>query len=80
MAQLEKYGYISLDKNLMYFKLLRNGNAWLKMRLVRNKKVLDLIMMVSIVVMNLKSIVPLMVFIEKKLFQGLHRKMEWLNA
>ena len=36
MTQLEKYGYISLDINLMYFKLLRTGNAWLKMRLVRN--------------------------------------------
>ena len=36
MMQLEKYGFISLDRNLMYFKLLRNGNAWLKMRLVRN--------------------------------------------
>ena len=36
MMQLEKYGFISLDLNLMYFKLLRNGNAWLKMRLVGN--------------------------------------------
>ena len=26
----------SLDRNLMYFKLLRTGNVWLKMRLVRN--------------------------------------------
>ena len=36
VMQLEKYGFISLDKNQMYFKLLRNGNAWLKMRLVKN--------------------------------------------
>ena len=36
MMQLEKYGFISLNRNLMYFKLLRNGNALLKMRLVRN--------------------------------------------
>ena len=35
MMQLEKYGFISLNKNPMYFKLLRNGNAWLKMRLVK---------------------------------------------
>ena len=36
MTQLEKYGFISLDINLMYFKLLRNGNAWLKMRLIKS--------------------------------------------
>ena len=80
MTQLEKYGYISLDINLMYFKLLRTGNAWLKMRLVRNKNVSDLIMVVSIAIMNLKIIAPLMAFVDIKLFQGLHRKMEWLNA
>ena len=33
-------------------------------------------MVVSIAVMNLKIIAPLMVFIDRKLFQGLHRKME----
>ena len=31
-----KYGFTSLDRNLMYFKLLRNENAWLKMRLVKS--------------------------------------------
>ena len=36
MMQLQKCGFNSLDKNLMYFKLLRNGNASLKMRLARN--------------------------------------------
>ena len=30
IMQLEKYGFIYLDINLMCFKLLRNGNAWLK--------------------------------------------------
>ena len=37
IMQLEKYGFISLDKNMMYFKLLRNGNAWLQMKLVKIK-------------------------------------------
>ena len=32
----KKVGFISLDRNLMYFKILRNRNAWLKMRLVRH--------------------------------------------
>lgn len=36
MMHKKKYGFISLDRNLMYFKLLRNENAWLKIRLVRN--------------------------------------------
>ena len=80
MMQLERYGFISLDKNLMYSKLLRNGNAWLKMRLVRNYNFLDLIMVVSIAIMNLKIIAPLMAFVDRKLFQGLHKKMKWLNA
>ena len=31
----KKYGFISLDRYLMYLKILRNGNAWLKMRLVK---------------------------------------------
>ena len=35
MMQLEKYGFISLDRNLIYFKLLNNKNAWMKMRLVK---------------------------------------------
>ena len=35
MMKLEKYGFIYLDINLMYFKLLRNKNAWLKMRLLK---------------------------------------------
>ena len=52
----------------MYFKLLRNGNAWLKMRLLKSKNVSDLIMVVSIAAKNLKIIVPLMVFVGKKLF------------
>ena len=34
--ETKKIWFISLDRNLMYFKLLRIGNAWLKMRLVRN--------------------------------------------
>ena len=37
-------------------------------------------MVVSIAVMNLKIIALLMVFIDRKIFQGFHRKMEWLNA
>ena len=36
-------------------------------------------MVVSIVVMNLKIIAPLMVFVDRKLFQGFHKKMEWLS-
>ena len=35
MMQLEKYRFILLDINLMYFKLVRNGNSWLRMRLVK---------------------------------------------
>ena len=36
MMKPKKYGFIFLEKNLMYFKLLRNENTWLKMRLVGN--------------------------------------------
>lgn len=36
MMQLENYGFIFLDKNMMYFKLLRNKSAWLRMRLVKS--------------------------------------------
>ena len=35
-ATREVWVYFLIDRNLMYFKLLRTGNAWLKMRLVRN--------------------------------------------
>jgi hypothetical protein len=32
MMQLEKLGFISFEKNMMFLILLRNGNIWLRMR------------------------------------------------
>jgi hypothetical protein len=32
MMQLEKLGFIALDKNMMFLILLRNGKLWLRMR------------------------------------------------
>jgi hypothetical protein len=32
MMQLEKLGFISFEKKLMFLTLLRNGKLWLRMR------------------------------------------------
>lgn len=45
------------------------------MRLIKDKNISDLIMVVSIVVMNLKIIAPLMLFVDRKLLQGFYKKI-----
>jgi hypothetical protein len=32
MTQLEKLGFITFDKHMMFLILLRNGKLWLRMR------------------------------------------------
>ena len=75
MMQLEKLGFIALDKNLMCSILLRSGNIWLRIRQEKGGNVSDLIMELSTVARSLTVTVHTMGFTKRRQYQEHHKKM-----
>ena len=63
------------------FQIFKKWKCLVENEIGKRENVSDLIMVVSIAIMNFKIIAPpmVMVFIDRK-FQGLHGKIDWLNA